>query len=209
MPVGKIPVKPTRRWLVGALLVLLFILAGAFAGLGAIHGGWPWSATEDAASPIGGPFSLVAADGRTVTERSFPGKWLVVFFGYTHCADVCPTTLGEMAQALTQLGPLAGRIQPLFVTIDPDRDTPEVLRDYTAAFGDRILGLTGTPAQIAAIAKAYRVYYARSQEGKDYSMEHSAVLYVMRPDGAFAGFMPPDIAASMIAEKVKGFIDRG
>ena len=210
MPAKKSPSpRPARPWLVGGLLVALLILAGGIVGFGAIQGGWPWPATDPARSTIGGPFSLHAADGRAITERSFPGRWLVVFFGYTHCPDVCPTTLGEVAQALTRLGPLADRVQPLFVTIDPDRDTPDALRSYTAAFGDRILGLTGSPAQIAAMVQAYRGYYARSESGKDDAIEHSGVLYLMRPDGTYAGYLPPGIAAAVIADKLKGLVGPG
>src|SRR5215510_4176441 len=115
---------------------------------------------------------LVDGDGRQVTDQTFRGKWTLVFFGYTHCPDVCPTTLSDIAQALDQLGPLSSQIQPLFVTVDPERDDPATMRDYTQAFGTRILGLTGSPAQIAAIAKAYHVYYAKHPEGTDYSMDH-------------------------------------
>ena len=205
MPVRKSPSpQPRRRWLVGGLVVAPLILAGVV--LGAFGVSWP---TADPATAIGGPFSLRAADGRAVTERSFAGKWLLVFFGYTRCPDICPTTLGDVAQALARLGPLADRIQPLFVTVDPDHDTPEALRRYTAAFGDRILGLTGSPAQIAAMVHAYRGYYAPGAPGGEAAIAHSGVLYVMRPGGAYAGYLPRGIAGAVIADKLKGLVGQG
>jgi protein SCO1/2 len=156
-------------------------------------------------SPVGGPFELVdAATGRQITAQSFPGKWLLVFFGYTHCPDVCPTTLSNMADAMTEVGPLAAQVQPLFITVDPDRDTPAVLVDYTAAFDPRIVGLSGTATQIAAAAKDYRVYYAKRVIGDDYFMDHTSAIHVMRPDGTPAAiFLPtagPDDMARQIAQ---------
>jgi protein SCO1/2 len=120
-----------------------------------------------------------------VTDQDFRGKWLLVFFGYTRCPDVCPTTLSDIADALAKLGPLADRVQPLFVTVDPSRDTQPVLADYTAAFDPRIIGLTGSPSQIAAAAKAYNVTYAKRVIGDDYYMDHTAAVRVMRPDGTY------------------------
>jgi protein SCO1/2 len=110
------------------------------------------------APTIGGPFQLIdAASGRQVTDRDFRGKWLLVFFGYTRCPDVCPTTLSEVADTLAKLGPSAGVVQPLFITLDPKSDTQQVLADYTAAFDPRILALTGSPDRIAAAARVYGV----------------------------------------------------
>jgi len=159
--------------------------------------------------PVGGPFDLIDHTGRRRTDADFRGKLVVIYFGYTHCPDVCPTTLSDIAQALDQLGPVASQIQPLFVTVDPERDDPATMRDYTQAFGTRILGLTGSPAQIAAIAKAYHVYYAKHPEGAGYSMDHSAIVYVMRPDGTPAGFLTPDIGAPAIADKLKAIVAKG
>jgi protein SCO1/2 len=110
----------------------------------------------------------------------------LVFFGYTHCPDICPTTLGNIAASLAQLGPLAARVQPLFITLDPDRDTRQVLMDYTSAFDPRIIGLSGSAEQIAAAAKAYRIYYAKRVIGDDYSVDHVATINVMRPDGTYS-----------------------
>jgi len=168
-----------------------------------------WYQTEYSASgaqspaSIGGPFSLVDENGNAVTDRTYRGKWLLVYFGYTFCPDACPTALNAVAAALDALGPDAARVQPLFITIDPDRDTPAVMKDYVAAFDKRIVGLTGTPQQIAAAAKAYRVYYQRVGSGSDYTMDHTVLLYIMDPDGQFSGFLAHDLTASQIAGKLK------
>ena len=137
---------------------------------------------------IGGPFTLSTPDGKTVTEQTYRGKWLLVYFGYTFCPNSCPTTLLEIATALKQLGPDASSVQPLFITVDPQRDTPEVMQQYTQSFDPRIIGLTGTPQQIAAVAKEYGAYYVRHQTGpgaEDYVMDHSVYLYLMDPGGNY------------------------
>ncbi len=152
---------------------------------------------------VGGPFQLVdAANGREVSDRDFRGKWLLIFFGYTHCPDVCPTTLGNIAAAMDQLGPLAKQIQPLFITLDPERDTLPVLVDYTSAIDPRILGLSGSADQIASAAAAYRIYFAKRVIGDDYYMDHTATVHVVRPDGAYSSSLlstagPLDIARRM------------
>jgi cytochrome oxidase Cu insertion factor (SCO1/SenC/PrrC family) len=130
-----------------------------------------------------------AVDRRSIrTDRRehrapFRGKWLLVVFGYTHCPDVCPTTLSAIAETMAKLGTLADQVQPLFITVDPKRDTQ--LNEYTGAFDPRIRGLTGTPDQIAAAAKAYGVYYARREVGDDYYIDHTGATYLMRPDGIY------------------------
>jgi protein SCO1/2 len=187
----------------------LLVVAAALLSFRTISGNWPWAPSGSMQAALGGAFTLVDDNGRQVTDQTFRGKWMMVFFGYTHCPDVCPTTLADIAQALDQLGPLATQIQPLFVTVDPERDDAATMHDYTQAFGTRILGLTGSPAQIAAIAKAYHVYYAKHPEGSGYSMDHSAIVYVMRPDGTPAGFLTPDIGASAIADKLKAIVAKG
>jgi len=161
-------------------------------------GGNPLSAPA-----IGGPFSLVDDNGNAVTDQTYRGKWLLVYFGYTFCPDACPTTLNAVATALTALGPDAERVQPLFITIDPDRDTPAVMKEYVAAFDSRIVGLTGSPEQIAAAAKAYRVYYQRIGGGSDYTMDHTVLLYIMDPNGRFSGFLSHDQTAEEIVQKLK------
>lgn len=159
--------------------------AAAIGLLVAAVGSIAWLHSHQAPA-IGGPFELIdTRSGRQVTDQAFPGKWLLVFFGYTHCPDICPTTLSNVADTMAKLGPLADRVQPLFITLDPMRDTQQVLADYTSAFDPRIAGLTGVPNQITAAAKAYKIYYARRVIGDDYYVDHTAVLRLMRPDGSY------------------------
>ncbi|HUK07074.1 MAG TPA: SCO family protein [Stellaceae bacterium] len=155
---------------------------------------------------IGGPFALTATAGSIVTERTYHGKIVLVYFGYTYCPDACPTTLNEIAGALRELGPLAERIQPLFITIDPQRDTPKVLAEYVQSFDPRIVGLTGTTSQIAAAAKAYGVYYAPYKaEGvpDGYLMDHTAIVFVMDEDGRFVATFTQDTPAAQMADRLR------
>ncbi len=148
-----------------------------------------------ATATIGGPFQLVDSAGHTVTDQSFHGKYMLVYFGYTFCPDVCPTTLADVSAALDTLGPRGAAVQPLFITVDPQRDTPAVIGAYVANFSPRLIGLTGTPDQIAAAARAYRVYYARhttDDKAAGYTMDHSSILYLMGPDGRFIAPIPAD-----------------
>jgi protein SCO1/2 len=134
---------------------------------------------------IGGPFRLTDQNGGTVTEQDFKGAPFLVFFGFTHCPEVCPTTLFEVSQILRKLGPDAARVRVAFITIDPERDTPAVLKDYLSSFNPHMLALTGDPAAIAAVAKAYRVYYKKVPLENDYTMDHTAIVYLMDKDGRF------------------------
>jgi protein SCO1/2 len=205
---------------------LILIVGGGFLAA-ALAVGWFQTqrqaqpvADANQSVPIGGPFTLVDENGQTVTDQTYRGKWLVVFFGFTHCPDVCPTALNDIALTLDQLGPLAERIQPLFVTIDPERDTAEIMKDYTDAFHPRIVGLTGTPEQIASVAKAYRVYYKKvpqgdgsgnspgngpgNVQGDDYTMDHSGITYVMTPQGKFAAHFSPHTPIDEMVAKLRG-----
>jgi protein SCO1/2 len=182
----------------GVMVAILLIGAGGFLWLSSSGGGSPLG--------IGGPFSLQDGNGKPVTDKDFRGKYMLVYFGYTFCPDVCPTTLTAVADAMDKLGPVASRIQPLFITVDPKRDTPEVVRKYAAAFGSGIEGLTGTPDQIAAVTKEYRVYYAEHQTGpgpNDYSMDHSSVLYLMSPTGGFIAPLRADQSGDEMAANLK------
>jgi protein SCO1/2 len=153
---------------------------------------------------VGGPFELVdARSGRPVSDRDFRGKWLVVFFGYTHCPDVCPTTLSNIAAAMGQLGSLASDIQPVFITVDPERDTRQVLSDYTSSFDARIIGLTGNADQIATAAKAYQIYYAKRVVDDDYYMDHTSAVHVMRPDGSYAASLLSTADAADITKQLR------
>jgi protein SCO1 len=136
---------------------------------------------------LGGPFSLTDQNGVNRTDREYRGKYLLVFFGYTYCPDVCPTTLAVIKSALDMMGSRADRIVPLFITVDPKRDTPEKLKTYLSSFGPRFVGLTGDDKAIASVAKEYRVYYQTrpAENGGDYTVDHSGVVYLMDGSGAF------------------------
>ncbi len=154
---------------------------------------------------IGGPFELVDSAGHSVTNRSWPGKFLLVYFGYTYCPDVCPTTLTTLTGALAKLGSRADDVQPLFITVDPKRDTPAVLAGYTAAFSPKLVGLTGSPEQIAQVAREYRVYYAEHRTGPgpdDYLMDHSSIIYIISPDGRFLSVLPADQPVDSMAAQI-------
>ncbi len=185
--------------------LLLLAPAGLLAAglLGA--GGWIATHREEAAVPIGGPFRLRAADGREVTDAEFRGRWMLVFFGYTRCPDACPTALQDIANALDMMSAEAKKkVAVLFISIDPERDTPAAMQDYVSAFNAPITGLSGTPEQVAAAAKAYRVYYAKHPKaGGEYDMDHSSIIYVMDPRGRFAANFTHETAPEAIAAKMR------
>jgi cytochrome oxidase Cu insertion factor (SCO1/SenC/PrrC family) len=159
------------------------------------------------AALVGGPFSLVDHTGRAVTDDDFQGTHTLVFFGFASCTDVCPTTLSEMTGALELLDELESRVQPLFITIDPARDTPAALADYVEHFHPRLLGLTGSPAQIRQVAEAYRVYYAKAPlEGADYQMDHTAVVYLMGPEGQYLTHFTTHARAQDMAENIRHYL---
>ncbi len=137
---------------------------------------------------LGGPFSLIDQNGVTRTDRDYRGKYMLVFFGYTYCPDVCPTTLAVIRSALDMMGSRADRVVPLFITVDPKRDTPEKLKAYLSSFGPRFVGLTGDDKAISSVAKEYRVYYQTrpAENGGDYTVDHSGIVYLMDGSGAFA-----------------------
>jgi protein SCO1/2 len=166
------------------LAVLVAFLAGSLTVIAAIVMIIPRHSTQS--SSVGGPFTLTDQNGNTVTDATFKGEPFLVFFGFTHCPDVCPTTLYEMSEVLKRLGPDAKKTAALFVTVDPERDTPEKMKQYVSSFHPRIFGLTGTPAQIDAIKKEYRVYSKKvpTKDG-DYTMDHTAVVYLMDKNGRF------------------------
>ena len=159
---------------------------------------------------IGGPFTLTASDGRTVTEGSWPGKLLLISFGYRFCPDVCPTNLQTGANALELLGKDAEGVQHLFVTIDPERDSKEALGLYTAQFSPRLLGLTGTPEQIAAVAKNFRVYYRKvpGNSPDSYTMDHSAFTFLANDRGTVVKLFGHDTSAEKMAEGIRQLLGR-
>jgi protein SCO1 len=194
----KVPPHRVIYATLGLLLAVLLVGAGGFL--------WLTGNGGNNAISVGGPFTLEDGGGKAVTDRDFRGKYMLVYFGYTFCPDVCPTTLNAVADAMDKLGPAASRIQPLFITVDPKRDTPAVVKQYAAAFGPNIEGLTGTADEIAQVAKGYRVYYAEHRTGPgpdDYSMDHSSVLYLMGPDGRFLAPLRADQSGDEIAANLK------
>jgi protein SCO1/2 len=154
---------------------------------------------------IGGPFRLQDGAGRTVTDRDFRGRWMLVYFGYTHCPDACPTTLGDLAAALDKLpAPDRARVAPIFITVDPARDTPAVIGDYAHAFGPAFVGLTGSEAAIADAEREYRVYAQKHPlHDGDYAMDHSSVIYVMGPGGRLAGLLDDQMKPAEMAERLR------
>ncbi|MBK1658200.1 SCO family protein [Paracraurococcus ruber] len=188
-------------------------LADAFAArLGLLFGGqMPVPAAGGVQLPqgmsLGGAFTLVDQAGRTVTERDYAGRWALVYFGYSFCPDVCPTELGTMAAALDAMGPAGERVVPIFITVDPERDTPAHLADYVSRFHPRMQGLTGSPEQVAEAARRYRVYFARARSANntDYLMDHSSFIYLVGPDARVRALFrpeakPEDIAAAVTAQ---------
>ncbi|NJM54793.1 MAG: SCO family protein [Verrucomicrobiae bacterium] len=154
---------------------------------------------------IGGPFTLTDHTGKRVTNKDFLGRNILVFFGFTYCPDICPSGLAVLTAALDQLGAVADPVTPVFVTIDPERDTPEKMADYIKSFHPRFVGLTGSKDEIAAAVKAYRVYAKKVPDERDpkaYTMDHSSIAYLMGPDGQFRAFFPdltkPDPLAAEI-----------
>jgi len=186
--------------------VLVLIVAAALAGVPG------WAPAADPAAPegprIGGHFKLLAADGTAVTDRSFPGEWLLIYFGYTFCPDACPTALTTIAAALHELGPLANRIQPIFITVDPQRDTAPVLARYVKAFDPRLLGVTGSDTQIATIAQGFHVCYkVRSLGNEEYTIDHSSYIYLVDPAGRVVKLITGESATHPLASELKRLIE--
>jgi protein SCO1/2 len=184
---------------------LVGLAAGAIVLLGlAIAASLP-HLTAGAAPVIGGPFTLTGADGRTVTDRDFRGRWMVIYFGYTHCPDACPTTLSDIGAALDKLPePDRKNIAVLFITVDPARDTPKIVGEYAHAFGPEFVGLTGTEAALAPVERSFRVYAQRHElKGGDYAMDHSSIIYVIGPDGRFAGIVDDSLKPTDIAQRLQ------
>ncbi len=202
-----------------ARAVLLFVggLTILFAGVAA----WRWThqpvanvartdGTKATGSAlVGGPFELIDQAGRTLSEADFHGRYMLVYFGYTYCPDVCPTSLTVMTRALQALessdSMLAAQVAPIFITIDPERDTVEALAAYAPHFHERLVALTGTPAQVAVAAKAYRVYFAKARDdsASDYLMDHSGFIYLMDPEGRYLTHFAHDATPDTIVQAVR------
>jgi protein SCO1/2 len=182
-------------------LVLGAFLAGLFLFFTAILlvTGYAPSPVGQAVAAVGGPFQLTDQNGKAVTDADMKGKPFLVFFGFTHCPDICPTTLFDMSQLMKELGPDADRTGALFITVDPERDTAKVMQDYLSNFDPHVRGLTGDPAAVAAALKAYRVYAKKVPlENGDYTMDHTALVYLMDKSGRFVA--PFDVSRTPKAE---------
>jgi len=192
------PLRPYRASIFGPLgrLLAIALLASGLTG------------KVGAEVTVGGPFTLTAPDGSTVTDETYRGKWLLVFFGYTFCPDTCPTVLSQIAVALDKLGPDAAKVQPIFITLDPERDTPDVMGQYAEAFDSRIVGLSGNPEQIAAVAQEYGAYsvpHGTVSDG-DYLIDHSTYIYIMNPRGEFVIGLNADTLSGEIADVLRDFL---
>jgi cytochrome oxidase Cu insertion factor (SCO1/SenC/PrrC family) len=205
----------SRRGCVSATLALTCMLLGAFVSARAED---PANASPAALieallegrEPIGGPFDLTDHGGRRLPDADFRGKLLLIYFGYTHCPDVCPTELQAMSLALDTLGTTGEAVQPLFITVDPARDTPSHLADYVSSFHPRLVALTGEDSAIRKVALAYKVYFARSSpaEGDDYTVDHTGFIYLVGKDGRYLGFLPPGTAPEQIAGAIRAHLKR-
>jgi cytochrome oxidase Cu insertion factor (SCO1/SenC/PrrC family) len=192
------------RWLSYGLITAILLAGGVFIVVHPRGGIESSGVSVPGGVSVGGPFALTDEHGAAVTDASYRGRWMLVYFGYTFCPDVCPTELQTIAGALDKLGPQASQIVPLFVTIDPERDTAAALADYVKLFDDRIIGLTGTPEQIAAVARAYRVYYAKAtpKDSSTYLMDHSSFMYLMGPDGKFRALFRQGMSPQALADAI-------
>jgi protein SCO1/2 len=199
-----------RTPLLPAVCPPVWLALCAALGLAACQSG---STTADARPPlegakIGGPFALVDQNGRPVTDRSFAGKYRVMYFGYTYCPDVCPVDVQTIAQGMAELEKrdpaLAARVVPIFVTVDPARDTPAVLKQFTAAFSPRMVGLTGSPQAVAQAEKAYAVYASKGLASPGgYLVNHSRQTYLMDPDNRPLALVPQDETAKAVADTIE------
>ena len=203
------PIKPFLKGRLGQIAVLLVV------GFLAMIGYWISQSPMDKppappAAAIGGPFTLVDHQGRPVTEDYFKGRLMLVYFGYTFCPDVCPTALTDMGDALGILGAAADKVTPVFITVDPDRDTPEHMKEYLKFFHPRMIGLTGTPEQTAAALKAYKVFSAKAPveggDAGDYLMDHTSIIYLMGPDGAYKTHFSHGAGAEDMAKGIRKFL---
>lgn len=190
--------KPRPRWLIGGLVACLVLLLAAGGALMLVDRG-----ADRQGGGIGGPFALMDGDGHEVTDRSFRGKWMLVYFGYTHCPDACPTALNTMANALDVKGLHKENVALVFITVDPERDTPAVVKDYVGAFDAPITALSGSRAAVDQAMREYRVYAARHDTKDGYDMDHSSIIYVMDPKGAFVANFTHETSPEQIAAKLK------
>jgi cytochrome oxidase Cu insertion factor (SCO1/SenC/PrrC family) len=200
----------SRRRRVTAALALTGMMLAAPSPARADDADNPWAAALieallEGREPIGGPFDLIDHGGQRRTDADFRGKLVLIYFGYTHCPDVCPTELQTLSLALDMLGTAGEAVQPLFITVDPQRDTPSHLAEYVTAFHPRLVALTGQDSAVRKVALAYKVYYARSgaARGGDYAVDHTGFIYLLGKDGRYLGFLPPASPPEQIVEAVR------
>jgi cytochrome oxidase Cu insertion factor (SCO1/SenC/PrrC family) len=206
----------------GSRAVALILIASVF-GFGFLYGG-PVAADEQPSAEqaaqmmddlmygrgsVGGPFTLTDPAGKQRSDSEFRGRLMIVYFGYTFCPDVCPADLMAITQALDALGPAAEGVQPVFITVDPERDT-KVLGEYVRAFHHSLIGLTGSPEEIRRVANSYKAFYAKvpDQRGGDYSIDHTGVIYLMGRDGEYLGFMPPQTNPERLTEILRKYLGK-
>jgi protein SCO1/2 len=185
--------------LLGGTAIAMMIIPGALDKL------QPTRITTVGQATVGGPFTLTDHTGKTVTDQTYRGKYMLVYFGFTFCPDVCPTGLQVMSAALDRIGPKAEKVTPIFITVDPERDTQEQMALYVSSFHPSLVGLTGTPEQIQAAAKAYRVYFQKVKDEKstgEYTMDHTSIIYLMDPQGKFVTHFTHATPAESMAERI-------
>lgn len=196
-----------------AIVVLLALATSVFVSTSLMIEPPESKITRSGTAAIGGPFALVATNGEIVSDQTFRGKWLLIYFGYTYCPDACPTALNSISVALEKLGSQANDLRPLFVTVDPDRDTRETMAKYLTSFDSRIIGLTGTRDQIDSVVKEYRLYVSREKPqhgGDDYLISHSSYIYLMDPQGRFANVIrAEEVGDEIVARLRKEMADVG
>lgn len=183
----------------GGTLLLGGVVLGTFLRLRVMTTG---TVTTSGTAAIGGPFTLVATNGQNISDQTYRGKWVLIYFGYTYCPDACPTALNSISVALEKLGSDADNLQPLFVTVDPRRDTRNAVTEYLKSFDSRILGLTGTKDQIDSVIKQFHLYVSRDKsdgEGDNYLVSHSSYIYLMDPRGTFVDVIQGGAAGDAIA----------
>ena len=192
----------TRRALTAFLLAVL-VICGILLYRLVLERVTPETVSGEAL--VGGPFTLTDQDGSTVTDQTYKGKLMLIYFGFTYCPDACPTALGVMSAALDKLDLAAERVVPILISVDPARDTPQVLKDYVSNFHPRMVGLTGTPEQIAQVAKAYRVWYekATGATSGEYLMNHTVLIYLMDGEGKYLANFGPEATPDQVADEIR------
>lgn len=203
-PIQKQPARFNEaRKLIAPALIIALLFLGAIGMRGIF--------LNRASAALGGPYTLIDMHGHPLTERQFQGRYTLIYFGYTHCIDVCPLTLATVTQALELMGKASDQIVPLFITVDPSRDTPEVIADYVSHFSPEIVGLTGTESQIQAVIKSFHVMARRrgtpaDRMSSDYLMDHSSVLYLMDGDNRLVSVLPVDTSPQEIATRLSRLV---